>query len=331
MEQDKRPSRVWIVSTLFFATSVIFTFWRISEDLHSSFFGTISELLGSEKILYTLIVFFIYIFISFVPAFIANSKILLKNYLGFSIPILIIIPSIIHYTTCTAKFCGIIDIPIVASALIFGILFFIYKLILIWGTKFYSIIITIESIIILCILAILFTTQHSIISTEERFSEPSTSDQVAVSLCEKVNSSRRQDCWKNLFQIRQPKTNICVYTTPHFYSDCFYNGIIGTYKNSNNDVVNKNFYSVCANVIPDTMSIYGVKNIEEFLSIEDSDNIYLRKAYGVITSCGDTGLPQTDIELAITAYNTKDKTFCEKIQAIDVKNKCLENLNKFSN
>ncbi len=333
MEQNQRSLRVWITSILLFTLSTLFTFWKTSEDLRVNPQETIFALFSSERILATLIIFCAYLFISFIPAFIVNSKTSIKNYLGFGIPVLVIIPAMVHYTTCTGKFCGFIDIPIVASALIFATIFIIYKLILRWNIKFSTIIIFIESILILYIIAIMSFVHYSNLSNTDRFSEPSTSDQVAVSLCEKIKSSdRRSDCWKELFEIRQPETNICIYTTPYFYSSCFYTGMIGTYKDTNNSVANKNFYKVCANIATETMGFYGIKNLEEFLFIENPEiNIYLRKAYEIITSCGDINLPRTDIELIIRAYEAKNKKLCESIQGLELKNRCIDNLNKLVN
>lgn len=333
MDRDQRPLRVWITSTLFFILSTLFTFWKVSEDLHSSPIETIYALMSPERILITLIVFSAYLFISFMPAFIVNSKISLKNYLGFGVPILVIIPSIIHYKTCTAKFCGLIDIPIVAGALIFALVFVIHKLILRWNIKFSAIIILIESVLIVFIIAIMSFFYYSDISNTEKFSEPSTSDQTAVSLCEKIkNYDRSTACWNELFQIRQPKTNICIYTTPHLYSSCFYNGMISAYKDTNNDVINKKLYEICANIATETMNLYGIRDIEEFIFTETSEgNLYLRDAYEIITSCSDINLPHTDIELIIRAYASKNKKFCETIQGIELKNRCTENLNKLFN
>jgi len=332
MKNDKRSIYVWVIGLL---TNIVAILGTTAYGLHAggqtvvSYFDSIK---GSSD--FSLGMLAVYLSLSLVPAFIANSNFQKKNLLGFGIPILIILYATIHFFTCSGKFCNIVDIPIGFGGLVLALLFGLYILVLRSGTKFSLSVIGIQVVIIFCSIALILISYNSDIKLTKDLGDKSVDDQAAVSVCENIKDYKKAvTCWHQLVQVRQPKTNICYFAMADNYSTCFFEGIISTYSDYYNGKNSENFFGVCTDIAIQTMAKYGIKNTDEFMfsavrPLGPNDNKYLSTALQIIRTCGYDTQPYKDLEQISRAYSDKYKPFCE-VENFSLKNKCLQYLSQF--
>lgn len=149
MEADKRPYYIWIMVLLANIGAVAIVVMLMINSLIRRFMMPKDYLSG-------LMLLGICIFVTVIPVAISRSNNKLKNYFGYGIPILLLLPIIYfiwHYYTCTGKFCNLGDF---AFGLIFGISAVIfaafYSLDILarkWDTKFVLSLVWAEAILLL--------------------------------------------------------------------------------------------------------------------------------------------------------------------------------------
>jgi len=332
MEIDKRPVHVWIVAALLSITAVAGTLLNLFSNSRKSFSETFGSLTGDLG--WPMIIVGLYLFLSFIPALIANSKLQKRIWLGFGIPVLVIIPSAIHSFTCSGKFCNFIDIPIIFSSLVFALLYGFYRLILRWNVKFSRSIVCIEVLAICFSIVSIFMLYYSDTKMEKTFAGGTVGDQSAVSICENIKEyDKSVNCWSQLVKIRQPVTNICTLaSTGGYYSSCF-DGIMQTYRDYNSGINNKNLAKVCKNIAEQTMEKYNIQSTDEFILMgsNNSSNFGLVNAMQIIRACDYNMQPYKDLELISRAYNNKYAPFCNDVESLELKNKCLLHFNQAGN
>ncbi len=136
METDNRPFYNWIMVLLLNIVVIIFLVWDAFSNRSRSLLYSLSQM-GNFIILGTSI------FVSVVPILISRSNSQKKNYFGYGIPILLLLPLpyfVWHYYTCTGKFCDVGDIvfgwAFSLSAVIFAIFYTIGIYSKKWSSKF---------------------------------------------------------------------------------------------------------------------------------------------------------------------------------------------------
>jgi hypothetical protein len=110
--------------------------------------GTILVLIASEVDMYSLPAFFgeilsngtllalgVVALISAVPAFLSSLPSPLRHYLGFGVPFLIALPTLVHNYTCTEKFCNFIDMAIVLGSFIFCLFYVLCLYLRKWNVR----------------------------------------------------------------------------------------------------------------------------------------------------------------------------------------------------
>ncbi|TAK57609.1 hypothetical protein EPO17_01490 [Patescibacteria group bacterium] len=122
--KDKRPMYIWWLVIL--ANIGIYLVAIINELYSYDRYDSIGEYLvkpfvgfGTQNVW----ILIIWILICVVPIIISKLTVGWKHLIGYGIPSLVALFSLVHFFTCTGKFCNFIDIPIIAGAIIFAILY----------------------------------------------------------------------------------------------------------------------------------------------------------------------------------------------------------------
>ncbi len=113
METDKRPFYIWIMVLLINIGTVLSI---VLINIPDSGWGNFGWYTLLEDLSINLIILGISLFVSIVSILIAKSNSRLKNYFGYGIPVLLLLPLpyfIQDYFICTGKFCQL-------GAIIFG-------------------------------------------------------------------------------------------------------------------------------------------------------------------------------------------------------------------
>ena len=87
--------------------------------------------------------------------------------------------------------------------------------------------------------------------------------------------------------------------------------------------------SFCKNIGNETMNVYGIKSIDEFISPNADRNENLKEAMGLIRACEYGSGPFEDVSAAFNALEAYDTvSYCEMVKDPDIKTKCISAVNQ---
>ena len=131
MEADKRSFYIWIMVLLLNIVVIIFLVWDAFSNRSTSLSHSLFQM-GNFIILGASI------FVSVVPILISRLNSQKKNYFGYGIPILLLLPLpyfVWHYYTCTGKLCDLGDIVFGWAFSLSAVIFVIFYTIGIYSKK----------------------------------------------------------------------------------------------------------------------------------------------------------------------------------------------------
>ena len=150
MTKDRRSLYVWIlviianISFYIVLLSRFFVYEYANLTLKEAF------VYAFDQMSLTIVAFSLAI--SAIPALISQFNFKGRSVLGYGIPTIVILYSIIHYYTCTGKLCNIADVPLGIGGFIFGVFYVLGIYLRKIDEKFSKILIAIEIVIALAFL-----------------------------------------------------------------------------------------------------------------------------------------------------------------------------------
>jgi len=232
MNQDKRKLYIWLFAILANVGTYIAI---VIETINGGHFG-VDAFIKSITTGESLALLGISLLISVVPIWLSGLNFRGRNYIGYGIPILVIIYSIWHYYTCNGKFCNLVDIPIIFSAIIFIVFFTLDIYLRRWSVKISIVLLCIEMVLLLGGITFAIYTSHTNAVSNAQLSllqqeslKATTPDEIGKtcdSFPDSPNNSLRGECWQRAMTL-YPNTDVCSWSKePSSKTQCiFYQGL----------------------------------------------------------------------------------------------------------
>ncbi len=208
----------------------------VNESITNGHFGTdafFSPIINSGNLTFL----GISLFISIIPTLLSGLNFKWRNYIGYGIPIIIILYSVWHFYTCTGKFCNIVDIPIAIGGFIFAVFYALGVYLRKWNGKIILSLLWIE--IILLVGGFAFIIYHSQLNSESKakisalqeesqdVTTPIEIGKTCDSIPVKPYDSYNSDCWQRAMKL-YPNTDVCSWSKEaNSKNQClFYQGLL---------------------------------------------------------------------------------------------------------
>lgn len=234
---DKRPFYLWLgVILANVGTYLIITTMEVYNSGTSFVIALFRPITTSYSILIG-----VSLFVSIIPIWLSGTKFKRRNYFGFGIPVLLLLPIpyfIWHNFNCTGKFCNLLDIFMVYALGLMALIFVIFYLIGIyfrkWNIKVILSLICIEVIVLIGTSIFLGYYVHLNSSLELLKTSERTESTKSTQLCDSFPASGPQigDCWMQVIKAN-PSVDVCSLSKKEYsrQSCLFYMGIL--YRDTN--------------------------------------------------------------------------------------------------
>lgn len=234
---DKRPFHLWLGVIL--ANIGTYLTIMIMEVYDSG--ASFSNALLAPITTNFLIIIALSLFVSLIPVWLSGTKFKRRNYFGFGIPIILLLPIpyfIWHAYTCTGKFCNLFDMVAVQILVLLAVIFALIYLIGIffrkWNVKFSLSLVWLESILLIGAIIFLGYYVHLNSSLESLKTSGETESTKSTQLCDSFPASGPQigDCWMQVIKAN-PSVDVCSLAEKEYskQSCLFYMGIL--YRDTN--------------------------------------------------------------------------------------------------
>ena len=203
MDTNKRPFYIWLVVILANVIVYLTIVMIIVRDGHSgasAFLFPVTDSTSRMLLGFSVL-------ISIIPTRLSRLNLKWGNYLGYGLPILMLLYSVWHYNTCNGKFCNLLDIPIGTGALIFALFYTLGR-----NDKIAQSLLWIEWLILIG--SMLLIGYHLNLNTESNAWNSATPVEIGKT-CDSLpggnTSILRQECWIRAMAT-YPNTEVCAWS-----------------------------------------------------------------------------------------------------------------------
>ena len=163
------------------------------------------------------------LFISILPVLLSGLNFKWCAYLGYGMPLTIIIFSVYHFFNCSGKFCNVGDVPLIIVSVIFAVFFTLGLYLRKWNTKIVVVLLWIEIILLIGFTMSNVYSSHlnavSIIKLNSLQKEVQNgTDPVEIArICDSApggSSSRnpfKRECWRRVIAL-YPNVDVCAWS-----------------------------------------------------------------------------------------------------------------------
>jgi hypothetical protein len=227
MNTDKRPQYIWIFALL---ANVSMYLLLVIEAMDFEYSGLELFLVPITNY-WNLAYMVLSVGVSIVPTLLSGFQTNWSRYLGYGVPIFVVLYSFWHGTTCEGKFCSLIDMPIGIAGIMFGIFYALGVSLRRRNEKIILLLVMIESLLLLggmIFIAYRYQANSEAEAGIVSLQEVETPADAAI-ICESIpiDSERSSDCWVAAVR-RFPDLDICAWSNePDAKDEClFYQGIV---------------------------------------------------------------------------------------------------------